>query len=132
MDREAWCAVSVWGVCVCVCVCIHTYLNLSLSYVTSVVSNSATLWTISCQAPLSMECSRQADTGVGCQALLQGIFLTQESNPRLLGLLHWQAGSLPLVPPGKPLEPSPDLRYGSIVVLPTFNPRPHSQEGLKK
>ena len=26
----------------------------------------------------------------------------QGSNPRLLGLLHWQAGSLPLVPPGKP------------------------------
>ena len=27
---------------------------------------------------------------------LQGIFPTQGSNPRLLGLLHWQAGSLPL------------------------------------
>ena len=34
--------------------------------------------------------------GVGCHALLQGIFPTQESNPRLLGLLHWQACSLPL------------------------------------
>ena len=34
-------------------------------------------------------------------ALLQGIFLTQELNPSLLHLLHWQAGSLPLVPPGK-------------------------------
>ena len=33
---------------------------------------------------------------MGCRALLQGIFPTQESNPRLLGLLHWQAGSLPL------------------------------------
>ena len=30
----------------------------------------------------------------------QGIFPTQRSNPSLLGLLHWQAGSLPLVPPG--------------------------------
>jgi len=28
---------------------------------------------------------------VGCHALLQGIFLTQESNPHLLCLLHWQA-----------------------------------------
>ena len=28
--------------------------------------------------------------------LLQGIFLTQGSNPHLLCLLHWQAGSLPL------------------------------------
>ena len=41
------------------------------------------------------------NTGVGCHALLQGIFLTQGLNPRLLHLLHWQAGSLPLAPPGK-------------------------------
>ena len=33
------------------------------------------------------------DTGVGCQFLLQGIFLDQVMN---LHLLHWQAGSLPL------------------------------------
>ena len=38
---------------------------------------------------------------VGCHALLQGIFLTQGSNPRLLCLLHWEAGSLPLAPPGR-------------------------------
>ena len=31
-----------------------------------------------------------------------GIFLTQGSNPELLRLLHRQAGSLPLGPPGKP------------------------------
>ena len=35
-------------------------------------------------------------------AILQGIFPTQGSKPHLLCLLHWQAGSLPLVPPGKP------------------------------
>ena len=35
------------------------------------------------------------NTGMGCHPLLQGIFLTQESNPRLLRLLHWQVGSLP-------------------------------------
>ena len=39
------------------------------------------------------------DTGVGCHALLQGIFPTQGSNP---GLLHWQVGSLPTELPGKP------------------------------
>ena len=44
------------------------------------------------------------NTGVGCHALLQGIFLTQGSNPRLLRLLRWQAGSLPLAPPGKPYQ----------------------------
>ena len=43
------------------------------------------------------------NTGVGCHALLQGIFSTQELYPRLLCLLHWQAGSLPLAPPGKTL-----------------------------
>ena len=42
------------------------------------------------------------NTGMSCHALLQGIFLTQGSNPCLLCLLHWQAGPLPLAPPGKP------------------------------
>ena len=39
-------------------------------------------------------------TGVGCHFLLQGIFLTQGSNPHPLCLLHWQVGLLPLAPPG--------------------------------
>ena len=42
------------------------------------------------------------NTGVGCRALLQVIFLTQGWNPCLLRLLPWQAGSSLLVPPGKP------------------------------
>ena len=33
---------------------------------------------------------------------LQRIFLTQGWKPHLLCLLHWQADSLPLAPPGKP------------------------------
>ena len=40
------------------------------------------------------------NTGVGSHFLLQGIFLTQGLNLRLLCLLYWQAGSLPLAPPG--------------------------------
>ena len=36
------------------------------------------------------------NTGVGCHALLQGIFPIQGSNLHLLCLLLWQAGSLPL------------------------------------
>ena len=40
------------------------------------------------------------NTGVGCHAL-QGVFPAQGSNPRLLHLLHWQVGSLPLAPTGK-------------------------------
>ena len=33
----------------------------------------------------------------------RGIFLTQEPNEHPLCLLHWQVGSLPLLPPGKPV-----------------------------
>ena len=44
------------------------------------------------------------NTGVGCYFLLQEIFPTQGSNPGLLHLLHWQADSLPLAPPGRPLK----------------------------
>ena len=40
------------------------------------------------------------NTGVGGCALLQGIFPTQGSNLHLWHLLHRQAGSLPLAPPG--------------------------------
>ena len=59
------------------------------------------LWTVAHRASLSLGFSGK-NTGVGCHTLLQGIFLTQGLNPQLLCLLHWQAGSLPLVPPGKP------------------------------
>ena len=44
------------------------------------------------------------NTGVGCHFLLERIFKTQGSNLGLLLLLHWQADSLPLAPPGKPLK----------------------------
>ena len=61
--------------------------------------------TVAHRAPLSMGFSRQ-DTGVGCHALLQGIFPTQGSNPYLFCLRPQQEGSSPLGPPGKP---SPQL-----------------------
>ena len=54
-----------------------------------------------CKAPLSMRFPKQEHWS-GRHFLLQGIFPTQGLNVRLLCLLHWQAGSLPLVPPGKP------------------------------
>ena len=69
---------------------------------------SDSLWPCGLQ-PSRLLCpwdSPDKTTGVGCHAppgiLLQGIFQTQGSNPCLLRLLHWQAGSLPLVPTGKP------------------------------
>ena len=53
------------------------------------------LWTIACQASLSMGFSRILENnwelqnaGVGCHALLQRIFLTRGLNPCLLSILH--------------------------------------------
>ena len=51
------------------------------------------------------------NTGVGCHAFLQGIFLTQGLNPSLLQFLHWQVGSLPLAPPRKPYIPPKNSIY---------------------
>ena len=42
------------------------------------------------------------NTEVGHHDLLQEIFPIQGSNPLFQCLQLWQAGSLPLVPPGKP------------------------------
>ena len=50
------------------------------------------------------------NTGVGCHALLQGIFLTQGLNPCLLHFLHWQVCSLPLAPLGK-LHGSGEIKW---------------------
>ena len=47
---------------------------------------SATLQTAACQVPLWDFLGK--NNGVGCHALLQGIFLTRGSNPHLLWLLH--------------------------------------------
>ena len=54
------------------------------------------------------------NTGVGCHALLQQVFQTQGSNSHLLHLLHWQVGSLPLVPPRKPHHYALALRFFSL------------------
>ena len=44
--------------------------------------------------------SLSKNTGADRHFLLQGIILTQGLNPCLLGLPHWQAGTLPLARPG--------------------------------
>ena len=70
----------------------------------------ATLWTLAHHAPLSMGFSRQ-EYWSGFHFLLQGIFQTQGLNSHLLHLLHWQAGSLPLAPPGKTVSSSRHFKY---------------------
>ena len=79
---------------------------LHCSCVLSHIGFFATPWTISCQAPLSMGFSRQG--------YCSGLPFPPPGdlpNPRIesmspvpLYLLHWQAGSLPRVPPGKPMS----------------------------
>ena len=78
-------------VCVCVCMCVHTCAQLLQSCLTLCDPMDC--------SPLGS--SVHGDTGVGWHALLQGIFLTQGSNPRLLCLLHWQVGSSPLSHQGR-------------------------------
>ena len=76
---------------VCVCVCMHAYMLSCFSCVLLF----AILWTVAYQAPLPWDFPGK-NTGVGCCALLQGIFLTQGPNLSLVSLLHWLADSLPL------------------------------------
>ena len=63
------------------------YVHVCL--VTSVVSDSVTLYPVAGQAPLSMD-SLGKNTEVGCHFLLQGIFLTQGLKLQLLCLLHYR------------------------------------------
>ena len=74
----------------------------------SVVSDSATPWTVARQVPLSMD-SPGKNTGVGCHFLLQGFFLTQGTNQCLL---HWQADSLRPCYPGSPQVSIKISNYG--------------------
>ena len=57
------------------------------------------------------------NTGVGCLFLLQAIFPTQGSNPRLLWLLNSEMGSLPLSQPGSP-SVNQHLQFWAHLVVP--------------
>ena len=94
--------------CVCVCVCIYAVLCL-------VAQSCLTL----CDP---MDCSSPGSSvhGVLPPPLIRilewgtmissRIFPTLESNPCLLGLLHWQASSLSLMPPRSP-------NYTPIIII---------------
>ena len=75
-------------------------LNSSLEYLLSLFSCRITsdfLWPHELW-PARLLCPQDSpgeNTGVGCYFLLQGNFPAQGSNPSLLGLLCWQADSLP-------------------------------------
>ena len=77
------------------------YISSCCCEVASVVSDSVRPHRRQPTRLLSPWDSLGTNTGVGCHFLLQGIFLAQGWNLRLLCLLCWQAGSLPLAPLGK-------------------------------
>ena len=60
-----------------------------------------TLWNVTHHAPLSIGFSR-LECWNGLSFPSPGDFPDPGIKPHLLCLLHWQTGSLPLVPPGKP------------------------------
>ena len=66
--------------------------------VSSVMSDSATLWTVARQAPLSVGFSRQYKSGMPFPS--PGHLPDIREDPCFLGLLHWQ-NSLPLAPLGR-------------------------------
>ena len=65
------------------------------------MSDFAVPWTVAHQAPLSVEFSRQEHWG-GLLFPAPGDLPDPGIEPASLSLLHWQVGSLLLVPPGKP------------------------------
>ena len=97
-------------VCILLCVCcVHTYIYIHAHiyiHVFMCVKSYQSCLTLRPHGPqlariLCPWDSPGKNTGVGCHVLLQGIFPTQGWNPRLLHLLHWQVGSLPLLASGK-------------------------------
>ena len=70
-------------------------------YIASPFRFFLTLWTGALQAPLSMEFSRQK-YWIRLPCPPPGDLHDPGIEPASLCLLHWQADSLPLVPPGKP------------------------------
>ena len=90
--------------CVCLLMNIHTFWgeNIYLYCTHAKLLQSSLYDPVDCARFLCLWDSPGSNTGVGCHALLQVIFPIQGSNPCLLCLLHWQAGSLPFVPRGMP------------------------------
>ena len=74
----------------------NTYISLCMHAKSLYVRLFMTLWAVAHQTPLSMVFSRQEYQSGFLQVLTQG------SKPSFLSLLHCQASSLSLAPPGKP------------------------------
>ena len=100
------------------------YLNVAcmLSHF-SCVQLSVTLWTVALQAPLSIGLSRQEYwSGLPCPPA--GDLPNPGTEPCLLHLFYWQAGSLPLAPPAKPVLILASVQFycGQRIYLYYFSP----------
>ena len=87
VTSSAMCYVSIG--CVCVCVCVYTHTSTSECVSRSVMWDSVTPWTVACQAPLSMEFSRQ-EYWHGLPFPTPGNVPHPGIEPTSLALLHWQ------------------------------------------
>ena len=74
--------ISSWQNCCLLCMCTQSHSTLY-----NPMDSSLPGFSVPANSP-------GKNTEVGCHFLLQGIFLSQGSNPCLLHLLHWQADSL--------------------------------------
>ena len=78
------------------CNCLFIYTKTEYMHMCSVLSNSATLWTVVCQTAQSMGFLRQ-EYWSGLPFPLQRVFQTQGSHPHLLcfwhcrGILYWSS-----------------------------------------
>ena len=77
--------------------CVHAKSLQSCLTLWDTMDHSLLVSSLLCDSP-------GKNTGVGCHALLQGIFPTQGLNPSVLCIMHWQACFLSLAPPGKPIK----------------------------
>ena len=111
--------------CVSVCVCVHNgILHAKLLQLCPTLCDPHGLQLIRLLCPWD---SPSKNAGVCCHALSQGIFLTQGLNPHPLCLLHWQVGSLPLVPPGKPVQWNPAAAAAAKSLV-SDSERPHRRQ----
>ena len=79
------------------------YLLITVAYSLSRVQIFATPWAVACQALLSMGFSQQEYwSGLPCPP--SGDLSHPRIKSLILSLLHWEVGSLPLVPTGKSLS----------------------------
>ena len=81
--------------------CVYVYVCVLSCFIC--VQLFVTPWTVAHQAPLSMGFSRQ-EYWSGLLGPPPRDLPDPGIEPGLLCLLHWQVGSLPLVPPGGPRD----------------------------